>query len=97
MMNIGRFVKNNDYSYDERRREWSFLREKAEGDNNGVISDRPGEEIWRCLWVGRYKVERVKSKNSASKFCQRDGNGANFFNDFSLSIQLTQISLLKCD
>lgn len=65
-MDIGRFVKNNDYSYDERRREWSFLREKAEGDSNGLVSERPGEEIWRCLWVGRYKVERVKSKNSAS-------------------------------
>ena len=40
------------------------MREKAEGP--GVV-ERPGEEIWRCVWVGRYKVERVKSKNSESR------------------------------
>lgn len=56
---IFRFVKRHDLSYDERKREWTFMRERADTDN----WPKPGQEIWRCLWVGRYRVDRVHSKN----------------------------------
>lgn len=57
-------MKKGDQTYNERRREWSFARERAEGDGVGLGGgERPGQEVWRCVWVGRYKVERVQSKN----------------------------------
>lgn len=59
MVSINRFVKRHDLSYDERKREWTFMRERADNDN----WPKPGQEIWRCLWVGRYRVDRVHSKN----------------------------------
>ncbi|OCB87333.1 hypothetical protein A7U60_g5472 [Sanghuangporus baumii] len=57
-----RFVKKHDFSYDERKREWTFMRERTE--DTGHVPSRAGQEIWRCLWVGRYKVDRVHSKNA---------------------------------
>ncbi|KAL5528782.1 hypothetical protein ACEPAF_7919 [Sanghuangporus sanghuang] len=57
-----RFVKKHDFSYDERKREWTFMRERTE--DTGHVPSRVGQEIWRCLWVGRYKVDRVHSKNA---------------------------------
>ncbi|KLO11731.1 hypothetical protein SCHPADRAFT_456201 [Schizopora paradoxa] len=60
-----RFVKKNDFSYDERRREWCFAREKSELDHaTPSAGDRYGQEIWRCVWVGRYMIERVRSKSA---------------------------------
>ncbi|KAI5118890.1 hypothetical protein M0805_003565 [Coniferiporia weirii] len=56
-----RFVKKHDFSYDERKREWTFARERPEGD---MAVTKPGQEIWRCLWVGRYRVDRVHGKNT---------------------------------
>ncbi|EJD02671.1 uncharacterized protein FOMMEDRAFT_140581 [Fomitiporia mediterranea MF3/22] len=56
-----RFVKKHDFSYDERKREWTFAREHREPDLHHSM--KPGQEIWRCLWVGRYRVEKIQSKN----------------------------------
>ncbi|KAH8118949.1 hypothetical protein DFH11DRAFT_410765 [Phellopilus nigrolimitatus] len=56
-----RFVKKHDYSYDERKREWTFARERVE---RTLEEPRLGQEIWRCLWVGRYRVDRIHSKTT---------------------------------
>lgn len=72
-----RFVKKHDFSYDERKREWTFARETKETSamDPGVMpgtsmsasihghEPKPNQEIWRCLWVGRYRVDKVNSKN----------------------------------
>ncbi|TDL26182.1 hypothetical protein BD410DRAFT_570879 [Rickenella mellea] len=60
-----KFVKKGDTRYSERHREWSFARERAEGERSGLgESERGGMEVWRCVWVGRYKVERALSRNT---------------------------------
>lgn len=70
---FAKHINKYDEQYGQRKQDWSFQREKADGTGNSVVAGRDrsnkkkaaasavgttsiSQDLWRCVYVGRFKV-----------------------------------------